>query len=109
KKRTDITIFYSEHKINPLIHDRSPIEHVLLKQSLKLSDLLYQKYDMYLSKIQFNSEDNLYIPGSGIFRQPVVSVNRIFKSISTGGSTFLAFYLRSQYDSKTYVRTYKSV
>jgi hypothetical protein len=108
---SDFRVYYSEHKINPGTHgDKvSPVEYVVLRYPIQLATSIYQKFDIYLSKFEFRSDEDIYIPGSNLFIQPVVSVNKIFKSISAGGSTYLAMYLRSEYFSKTYVRNYKTV
>ena len=61
-----------------------------------------------MSLIQFRSEDDIYVPGNGILKRPVIWVNKIVKGLANPGKTTLAFYLRSEYYSKEYVRTYKS-
>lgn len=108
KKDWSIYFLYSEFSINPQLTNQSPVSYVLKQLSVDLTNLLYQKYDIYLGKNTFISYNNIYDFQESKSMQAIVRVNSIVKHNTSPSSTYLAIYLRSDYGYTVYVRGFKS-
>jgi hypothetical protein len=104
-----VIFLYSDYSINGKIHDSSPVEYLLRRMNLQITRQIYQKFDMYISKMMMQSYENLYFPWGNPRMEPFLTVNRINPAASNPGSSYIAIYLRSEYTYVTYTRNYKSV
>jgi hypothetical protein len=108
KKNWNIIFLYSDYKLGPTKIKESPIYYVISKMSLDIASLIYQKYDVYLGYNKLISYDNLYNTFSETTQQTIISVNQIVKHEATPGKSYIALYLRSDYDYVIYERRFKS-
>lgn len=104
-----VVFLYTDFKYNPSKKSGSPIDYVVNRLNVDMSSKIYQKFDFFISKLAFESYDDVYRFWAKTFEQPILSVNRINRSIAPPGKSIAAYYLRSEYNYKKSTRMYKSI
>jgi hypothetical protein len=107
KKHLTVTFLYSDYKLMPNIPDEFLL-FFLNYFTVDVSNLTYQKYNIYLAKNKLKSYDNVYNQFTYFTTRPFIGVNKIIKQDSVPSKSFIAIYFRSDYYNVEYIRSYKT-
>jgi hypothetical protein len=109
-QQIELTFIGTNYVINPrIIGHKSFISYVPFKIKVEFSNLLYQKFDIYLTSDNLVSEENLLVPGFETSRSRVFSIKEVNPMVSNLSSSYIAIFLRSSYNYQMHYRTYKSI
>ncbi len=101
-----IDVHYTKIFLNLELINQIPITHSITVNSNKISNILYQKVDLYLSKNHFSSFENIFFKFINVIRSYYVSFNEKVLNYSHLSNTFYSFYLRSDEKYIKYARNY---
>jgi len=97
------TDYIKTSKINDI-----PLEYFTKVYSFKINEILYQKVDNYLSYSFFSSSENLVLDFLGPLTDYYITVPKIIKNYGEFSNSYLAIYLRSNYEYFYITRSYKT-
>jgi hypothetical protein len=84
------------------------VDYALKHFNIEITNLLYQKNEIYLSLDTLTSFDSIFNPFSYSYIKPIIKVSNILKHDQVRSSTYASIFLRSDYDYSQYTRTFKS-
>jgi len=104
----NIDLIYSNYYVKKEILNDIPIEYFTKRNSIKISKILYQKIDYYLSYSEIETEENLFLNFLEKLSGNFINTPKVVKNYATLGSSYLALYFRSNYDYILIQRSYKT-
>lgn len=104
----NIDIIYSYHYIKSEIVSDIPLEYFIKRNTIKVSERLYQKIDYYLNYSWMFSEENLFFKFFGSLNKKFITTPKIILNYASVSSTYMGLYMRSNYDYVYITRSYKT-